>query len=139
LLDNPAALGAIMDQLLKRPLGDYSGSGRAPATTAKRKMRDDASGEVEQWLMEHAAEHITPYTLVSVEKLFELMPDDLQRIRTARADLRRGLRARFNGIAIGEAIRILGDRFRVWAVGPEAKAVAAEPYKSLCDRWQRER
>jgi hypothetical protein len=127
LLESSTALSAILHQLMTRELGDYSGSGRAPATAAKVAMRDEASGEVEKWLIENAEEVITPYSLVNVEVIFKKLPDDLQRLRTARADIRRTLAHRFSGIAIKAPIRPDGwdtTPIRVWAVGDNAKAVA---------------
>jgi hypothetical protein len=126
ILESPTALAAISHQLMTRELGDYVGSARAPETAAKVHMRDEASGEVEKWLLD-ADEHITPYSLVSVEHIFTAMPLDLQRLRTARQDIRRFVANRHNGTPIKVQIRPGGrgsEPVRVWAVGPNAKTVA---------------
>jgi hypothetical protein len=128
LLDDRAALAAIYHQLMNRPLGAYTGAGRAPATSAKGKMRDEASDEVERFLIENAAELIEPFSMVRIDDLFDRLPGDLQRKGNPRSEIRRTLAARYQGKPQKSPIRPGGrsDKpFKVWSVN--GKPIGREP------------
>jgi hypothetical protein len=126
ILDNDDALAAIKWQLEKRDLTGYDAQARAPVTVAKATMTAEASGDVEQWMIEHAGNAPLCYKLVTVAEIMDKLPRYLQG-RRSRSEVRDVLRRKFNGIAAESPIRPdgkKGDQVRVWAIGADAAATA---------------
>lgn len=125
ILEDRDALAAIKWKLENRNLSGYDARARAPVTSAKATMSAEASSDIEQWMIEHAANAPLCHSLVTIEEVIAAMPRDLQGKR-ARSEVRDVLRRKFKGVPNKDAIRPdgrKGDSVRVWAIGPDASAI----------------
>ena len=143
ILGDPAALGAILYELLNRPLGKYSIEQAAPATQAKRDMIEAGSPAHLEWMREHDGKAPMRYRVKSIEEIVEAMPRRLQTIGASHA-VRSALRDDFGDIPWETQIRPdgrSGDKVRVWLSGGTKKLALARKLTSadVLKAWREDR
>jgi hypothetical protein len=127
ILGDPVALGAILHELLNRPLGKYSIEQAAPSTQAKREMIEAGDPPHLEWMKAHDGEAPMRYRVKSLEEIVETMPRRLQTIGAGKA-VRAALRDDFGGVPWQYQIQPdgrSGDKVRVWLIGDMAKRAVA--------------
>jgi hypothetical protein len=78
LLDNKAALGAILHQLMTRNLGGYNICGRAPETAAKDELKRVTASDLVRWMAENSGETPYSYQAVTLKEIEEAMPHHIR-------------------------------------------------------------
>jgi hypothetical protein len=123
ILGDPIKLGAILAELLARPLGGYSIEQAAPNTQAKRDMIEEGEAPQLQWMKAHDGQAPMRYSVIDPDEVIEAMPRRLQMPhgnRDAAKHVREGLRDHFGGVPWQYQIRPdgrSGDKIRVWLIG----------------------
>jgi hypothetical protein len=74
LLNNKAALGAILHQLMTRDLRGYNICGRAPETAAKDELKRATASDLVKWMAENSDEEPYSYKAVTLKEIEEAMP-----------------------------------------------------------------
>jgi hypothetical protein len=124
MVDDPAAMSAIMFQLLNRDLHGYSGLHPAPFTAAKKTMQESGWSPLRTWMAERdgiGAEFGARLMSVEIDILPKLPPhiknsynydrDHRGGLEAAIADVLRG--KPFYGENLGQ-VEGRGQRFRLW-------------------------
>jgi hypothetical protein len=78
LLEDKAALGAILHQLMTRNLKGYNICGRAPETAAKDELKKATASDLVKWIAENSGETPWSYKAVTLKEIEDEVP---QRIR----------------------------------------------------------
>jgi hypothetical protein len=146
LLDNPKALGAIMYQLLNRPLHGYTAAASAPYTDAKGAMIEEGATDLQSFMVSQRGHAPFNRSVVTLEEIIEAIPKQYYpRGGKLRSPVKDVLRRRFNAIQYPEPIQTgptRNDRNRVWIIGesPQDTAVtAAMSWADLSAIYQAER
>jgi hypothetical protein len=144
LLDNPAAIAAIKHQLLTRNLGDYTAAGAAPYTDAKGAMIEESASDLQSFMVSQQATPPFCYSLVTLNEVVDAIPREY-RPRTGKllSPVKDVLRRRYDGINLSSVGPIQTgatkrDMNRVWAIGPNAVAIAERPWSELSALYQTE-
>jgi hypothetical protein len=74
LLDNKAALGAILYQLMSRNLNSYNICGRAPETAAKDELKKATASDLVRWMAENSDETPYCYQAVTLKEMLDELP-----------------------------------------------------------------
>jgi hypothetical protein len=74
LLNDKAALGAILHQLMTRDLKGYNICGRAPETAAKDELKRATASDLVKWMAENSGETPYCYQAVTLKEIEEAMP-----------------------------------------------------------------
>ncbi len=119
ILDNSAALGAILFELMHRDLGNYSIEHPAPFTAAKAETIAAGAGEVARWMIENRGTPPLSWRVVRLAEIIEGMPRYMQSRGVMKA-VTEALREHFNGKPWPDQIRpdgMRGDKIAVWLIG----------------------
>jgi hypothetical protein len=74
VLQDPAALGAILYALENRDLKGYSITDRAPDTAAKIAMKAASANDIAQWMTSHSGEAPFNYQVVTLDEIVLSLP-----------------------------------------------------------------
>ena len=74
LLNDKAALGAILHQLMNRDLRGYNICGRAPETAAKDELKRVTAPDLVRWIAKNSDETPYSYQAVTLKEIVEAMP-----------------------------------------------------------------
>lgn len=131
-LNDPAALAALAYEFQNRDLKGYSAQDPAPFTAAKGMMIEAAGGELQKWMLDNASTTPLNKRLVRIADIVKAIesdaPDIVRRHRGGlRSDIEDILRRKFEGQSVRRQIRPVSrnEKIRVWAIGPDAAAMAA--------------
>jgi hypothetical protein len=78
LLDDKAAMGAILHQLMTRDLGSYNICGRAPETAAKDELKKVTALDLARWMAENSDEPPYSYKVVMLKEIADKMPHHIR-------------------------------------------------------------
>jgi hypothetical protein len=123
LLRSEVAIAAIGYALANRELGEYSGEGRAPMTSAKAAMVRAGGGPLEQWMEDNAGKWPLKSRLVAVEDIVDALPRRFRNNQYVGQNITAELKAAFAGVPV--RIPVNGEKLRLWAIGAEPELMAA--------------
>jgi hypothetical protein len=115
LLQDDAALGAVLYQLQNRDLGEYDITGPAPNTAAKMAMKAASANDISQWIAEHDGEAPFNRRVFTMDEIEKSLPS-FMRARVSMRTLRDALEF-VGAVPWPDQIRPnsrTGDKVRVW-------------------------